>query len=195
MSVDIAGIQAPYTTSVVWLLGSHVVTMNCPAYESKLRQHPLLVGFDVEVKPDKVLLDPEERKQHNMYFPKAAHIHYTKEDAERLKRKLKMVYNLKTSTNKPEGKDLRFVPTILEPGLLIKLHQDRNTDNFESPSGTSEATPGDDLGLTITVPTSSVTHLNPVNYASNTSSLTGTTPTDPMKSQTTPTKTIQHQSL
>jgi hypothetical protein len=120
MSVDIAGIQAPYTTLVGWLLGSHVVTMNCPAYESKLLQHPLLVGFDVEVKPDKVLLEPEERKQQKMYFPKAVHIHCAKEDAERLTRKLKMVYNLKTSTDKPDGKDLWFVPTTLEPGLPIK---------------------------------------------------------------------------
>jgi hypothetical protein len=47
MSIDIAGIQAPYTTSVGWLFGSHVVTINCPAYESKLRHHPLFIGFDV----------------------------------------------------------------------------------------------------------------------------------------------------
>jgi hypothetical protein len=31
-----------------------------------------------------------------------------------------MVYNLPTSTDKPDGNDLRFVPTILEPGLPIK---------------------------------------------------------------------------
>jgi hypothetical protein len=34
----------------------------------------LLVGFDVEVKPDKVLLEPEEQKE-KRYFPKAAHIY------------------------------------------------------------------------------------------------------------------------
>jgi hypothetical protein len=120
MSVDIAGIQAPYITSVGWLFGSHVVTMNCSAYESKLRQHPLLVGFDVEVKPDKVLLEPEERKETKRYFPKAAHIYCAKEDAERLTRKLKMIFNLKTSINKPDGKDLWFVRTVLEPGFPIK---------------------------------------------------------------------------
>jgi hypothetical protein len=31
-----------------------------------------------------------------------------------------MIYNLKTSIDKPDGKDLRFVPTILEPGFPIK---------------------------------------------------------------------------
>jgi hypothetical protein len=132
MSVDIAGIQAPYTISVGWLLGSHVVTMNCPAYESKLRQHPLLAGFDVEVRPDKVLLEPEEWKQQKMYFPKAAYIHCAKEDAERLTRILKMVYNQKTSTDKPDSKDLRFVPTTLEPGLPIKpgtIEKINNTRN------------------------------------------------------------------
>jgi hypothetical protein len=114
MSIDIAGIQAPYITSVGWLFGSHVVTMNCPANETKLLQHPLLVGFDVQVKPDKVLLEQEERKE-KRYFPKAA-----QEDSARLTRKLKMIFNLKTSINKPEGKDLQFVPTILEPGFPIK---------------------------------------------------------------------------
>jgi hypothetical protein len=80
------------------------------------------------------------------------------------------------------------------------LHQVQTTDDPEdTPHGTSENATGDALGVTITVPTSSVTHPNPVDDASNTSSLTGTTLmavtlTDPMKSQTTPTKTIQHPS-
>jgi hypothetical protein len=78
-------------------------------------------------------------------------------------------------------------------------HQVQNTDDPYTPPGTPEAAPGDALGVTITVPTSSVTHPNPVDDASNTSSLTGTTlmaltPTDPTESQTTPTKSIQHPS-
>jgi hypothetical protein len=40
MSVDIAGIQAPYATSVGWLFGSHVVTMNCPAYDENVMLIP-----------------------------------------------------------------------------------------------------------------------------------------------------------
>jgi hypothetical protein len=65
-------------------------------------------------------------------------------------------------------------------------HQVQNTDDPDISPGNSEATPGDALGVTITVPTSSVTHPNPVDDASNTSSLTGTTlmaltPTDPTK--------------
>jgi hypothetical protein len=39
MSIDIAGIQAPYTMAVCWLFGSHLVTLNCPDYKSKLQQH------------------------------------------------------------------------------------------------------------------------------------------------------------
>jgi hypothetical protein len=79
----------------------------------------VLEDFDVEVKPDKVLLEPEEQKE-KRYFPKAAHVYCANEDAERLTRKLKMVYNLLTFIDKPDGKDLWFVPTILEPGLPIK---------------------------------------------------------------------------
>jgi hypothetical protein len=85
--------------------------------------------------------------------------------------------------------------TVSTAGASVSqdLHQVQNTDNPDTPA------PGDALGVTITVPTSSVTHPNPVDDASNTSSLTGTTlmaltPTDPTKSQTTSTKTIQHPS-
>jgi hypothetical protein len=81
-------------------------------------------------------------------------------------------------------------------------HPVQNTADPDTPPGTPgtpEAAPGDALRVTITVPTSSVAHPKPVDDASNTSSLTGTTlmaliPTDTTKSQTTPTKTIQHPS-
>jgi hypothetical protein len=76
-------------------------------------------------------------------------------------------------------------------------HQVQHTNDPDTPPGTSEAA-DDDLGVTITVPTSSVTSLNTVDDASHISSLTGTTwmvltPTDPTEPQTTPTEIIQHQ--
>jgi hypothetical protein len=69
-------------------------------------------------------------------------------------------------------------------------HQVQHTDNSDTPPGNSEAAVHD-LAVMITVPISS-------DDASNTSSLTGTTlmaltPTDPTKSQTTPTEIIQYQ--
>ena len=120
LSISIAGIQAPYIMAVGWLFGSHVVTLNCPDYEAKLRKHHLMKDLDLEVKPDRVLMRPEERRYTDRIFPRAAHIYCSKKDASRVRKKLQAIYNLITSKEKPDDKDFRFIPTVLEAGKPLQ---------------------------------------------------------------------------
>jgi hypothetical protein len=76
LSIDIAGIQAPYIMAIGWLFGSHVVTLNCPNNEEKLRKQHLLK--DLKVKPDRVVIRPEERRYNDRIFPSAVHEECTK---------------------------------------------------------------------------------------------------------------------
>jgi hypothetical protein len=120
LSISTAGIQAPYIMAVGWLFGSNVVTLNCPGYEDKLRKHHLMKDLDLEVKPDRVLVRPEERRYTDRIFPRAAHIYCSKKDASRVRKKLQAIYNLITSKDKPDDKDFRFIPTVLEAGKPLQ---------------------------------------------------------------------------
>ena len=114
MNVYKEKLQAKITCKAGWLLGSNGLCLNPRDLEAAFELLPELQGVPIEVRVEAIRT--EKGKATGV---KAAHIHTPWDKALKCRIAMNMVYGKKSTNGYPLGKDMRFIPNILDTRFIV----------------------------------------------------------------------------
>ena len=106
-------IQAKVTCKAGWLLGSHGSCLNPRDLEAALEMVPELQGIPIEIRMEAIRV--EKGKQSGV---KAAHVLAPWDKALKCRIALNMIYSKRAKSGYPLGKDMRFIPNIMDTRFI-----------------------------------------------------------------------------
>jgi hypothetical protein len=106
-------LQAKVTCKAGWLLGSHGSCLNPRDLEAALEMVPELQGIPIEIRMEAIRI--EKGKQSGV---KAAHILTPWDKALKCRIAMNMIYCKRAKNGYPLGKDMRFIPNIMDTRFI-----------------------------------------------------------------------------
>ena len=106
-------LQAKVTCKAGWLLGSNGSCLNPRDLEAALEMVPELQGIPIEIRIEAIRI--EKGKASGV---KAAHVLTPWDKALKCRIAMNMIYSKKSKNGHPLGKDMRFIPNIMDTRFI-----------------------------------------------------------------------------